>query len=53
MVAKHVGGSPVETLGSAPRVQYDLTHALLTVLIYSVIFAAVAVTLTWRRDVKE
>jgi ABC-2 type transport system permease protein len=53
MVAKHVGGSPVETLGSAPRVQYDLTHALLTVLIYSVIFAAVAVTLTWRRDVQE
>lgn len=53
MVAKHVGGSPVETLGSAPRVQYDLTHAMLTVLIYSVILAVVAVTLTWRRDVKE
>jgi ABC-type transport system involved in multi-copper enzyme maturation permease subunit len=53
MVAKHAGGSPVETLGSAPRVQYDLTHALLTVLTYSVIFAAVAITLTWRRDVKE
>jgi len=28
-------------------------HALVTVLIYSVIFAVVAVTLTWRRDVKE
>jgi ABC-type transport system involved in multi-copper enzyme maturation permease subunit len=53
MVAKHVGGSPVETLGSAPRVQYDLTHALLTILIYSAIFAAVAITLTWRRDVQE
>src|SRR5215831_11049864 len=53
MVAKHAGGSPVETLGSAPRVQYDLTHALLTVLIYSVIFATTAIVLTWRRDVKE
>jgi ABC-type transport system involved in multi-copper enzyme maturation permease subunit len=53
MVAKHGGGSPVETLGSAPRVQYDLTHTLLTILSYSVIFAAVAVVLTWRRDVKE
>ncbi|HEY7023229.1 MAG TPA: ABC transporter permease [Ktedonobacterales bacterium] len=53
MVARHVGGVPVETLGSAPRVQYDLTHTLLTVLIYSVIFAVVAIMLTWRRDVKE
>jgi ABC-2 type transport system permease protein len=53
MVAPHVGGSPVETLGVAPAATYDLTHSLLTVLTYSVIFAAVAITLTWRRDVKE
>jgi ABC-type transport system involved in multi-copper enzyme maturation permease subunit len=53
MVAKHSGGSPVETLGSAPRVQYDLTHTLLAILIYAVIFATVAIILTWRRDVIE
>jgi ABC-2 type transport system permease protein len=53
MVAKHMGGNPVETLGGAPLVQYDLTHALLTILIYSAIFVAIAVTLVWRRDVQE
>jgi ABC-type transport system involved in multi-copper enzyme maturation permease subunit len=53
MVAKHVGGSPVETLGSAPRVQYDLTHSLVTILIYSALLATVAAILTWRRDVQE
>jgi ABC-type transport system involved in multi-copper enzyme maturation permease subunit len=53
MVAHHADGSPVETLGSSPQVNYDLTHTLLTILICSVIFAAVAIILTWRRDVKE
>jgi ABC-2 type transport system permease protein len=53
MVAPHQGGSPVETIGSSPQVHYDLTHALVTILIYSAIFAAVAIVLTWRRDVKE
>jgi ABC-type transport system involved in multi-copper enzyme maturation permease subunit len=53
MVAKHVGGNPVETFGGAPLVQDDLTHSLLTILIYSAIFVAIAVTLVWRRDVQE
>lgn len=53
MAAHHEGGSPVETIGSSPQVSYDLTHTLLTVLIYSVVFATVAMILTWRRDVKE
>jgi len=53
MVAHHTDGSPVETLGSSPQVQYDLTHALLTILIFSAVFFAAAVVLTWRRDVKE
>jgi len=53
MVAHHTDGSPVETLGSSPQVQYDLTHALLTILIFSAVFLAAAVVLTWRRDVKE
>jgi ABC-type transport system involved in multi-copper enzyme maturation permease subunit len=53
MVARHTDGAPVETLGSSPQVHYDLTHALLTVLIFSVVFFAVAVVLTRRRDVKE
>jgi len=53
MVAKRVGGDPVETLGSSPQVSYDLTHTLLTILIYSAIFFVVAVVLTWRRDVQE
>jgi ABC-type transport system involved in multi-copper enzyme maturation permease subunit len=53
MVAPHAGGQPVETIGSSPQVHYDLTHTLVTILIYSAIFASVAVALTWRRDVKE
>jgi hypothetical protein len=53
MVAPHGGGQPVETIGSSPQVHYDLTHTLVTILIYSAIFASVAVALTWRRDVKE
>jgi len=53
MVAPHAGGIPVETLGSSPQVHYDLTHSLLTILIFSIVFFAAAVVLTWRRDVKE
>jgi ABC-2 type transport system permease protein len=53
MVAPHVDGQPVETLGSSPQVHYDLAHSLLTILIFSVVSFAIAVVLTWRRDVKE
>jgi ABC-type transport system involved in multi-copper enzyme maturation permease subunit len=53
MVAPHADGLPVETLGSSPQVHYDLTHSLLTILIFSVVFFAAAVVLSWRRDVKE
>jgi ABC-2 type transport system permease protein len=53
MVARHAGGFPVETLGSSPQVNYDLTHTLVTILVYSIVFFAVAVVLTWLRDVQE
>ena len=41
------------TLGIAPAYNYDITHILLVTLVYAVVFAAVAVGLTWRRDVVE
>ncbi len=53
MVAPRQGLYPVGTVGSSPLVNYDLTHTLVTILIYSAIFFAAAVVLTWRRDVKE
>lgn len=42
-----------EYIGFPPLVTYDGAHALLVTLVYAVIFLAVAVILTWRRDVKE
>lgn len=39
--------------GFTPSVTVDGTHTLLVALVYSVIFVAVAVVLTWKRDVKE
>lgn len=41
------------TVGSPPRVNYDLTHFLVLITLYCVAFAALAVGLTWRRDVLE
>lgn len=38
---------------AGPLVQVDSTHTVLVALVYSVIFAVVAVVLTARRDVKE
>jgi ABC-2 type transport system permease protein len=43
----------IEPLGTAPLVTVDATHTLLVALVYAVIFAAVALIVTWRRDVKE
>ncbi|HLY30165.1 MAG TPA: ABC transporter permease subunit [Ktedonobacterales bacterium] len=42
-----------ETVGLAPFVTYDATHALVVVLLYCIGFAATAFFLTWRRDVME
>jgi len=42
-----------QTVGFPPLVNYDGAHYLIVTLVYAVIFFAVAVILTWRRDVKE
>jgi len=41
------------TVGLAPFVSYDATHAFVITAIYCVAFAAIAFYLTWRRDVLE
>ncbi len=41
------------SIGITPLVNVDGTHTLLVALVYSLIFAAVAFVLMWRRDVKE
>lgn len=41
------------SIGIAPLVDVDGTHTLLVTLGYAIVFAVVAVVLTWRRDVKE
>jgi len=56
-------GSPALTIGTGPLVftvgnqvhgiVVNSTHTLLVALVYAVIFAVVAVVLTWRRDVME
>ena len=43
----------VLSVGITPLVNVDGTHTLLVALVYALIFAAVAIVLTWRRDVKE
>lgn len=45
-----LGISPV---GAAPLVSVDGAHTLWVALVYALIFAAVAIILTWKRDVKE
>ncbi|GAC1447073.1 MAG: hypothetical protein PVSMB4_01310 [Ktedonobacterales bacterium] len=41
------------TVGFQPFTSIDGTHTLMVALVYALIFAAVAVVLTWRRDVLE
>lgn len=41
------------TFGQGPLVTIDGNHTLLVALVYAVVFAAVAIVLTWKRDVKE
>lgn len=43
----------VGTIGTQPLVAVDGGHTLLIALIYAIIFAAIAIFLTWRRDVQE
>ena len=43
----------VFTIGVQPFVAVDGAHTLWVTLVYSLIFAGVAIVLTWRRDVKE
>lgn len=43
----------VATIGTTPDVAVDGGHTLLIALIYAIIFAAIALFLTWRRDVQE
>ena len=43
----------VSGFGMQPLVPVSGTQALLVILIYSAVFAALAITLTWRRDVME
>jgi ABC-2 type transport system permease protein len=45
--------NPVSTIGTEPLVAVDGGHTLLIALIYAIIFAAIALFLTWRRDVQE
>lgn len=41
------------TIGIPPLVNVDGTHTLLVALAYAIVFLAVSVILTWKRDVKE
>jgi len=41
------------SIGPPPLVKVDSTNTFVVTLVYSLIFAVVAVVLTWRRDVKE
>jgi len=41
------------TIGTGPQYVTDLTHALLVILAFAAIFAAIAIIPTWKRDVME
>ena len=43
----------IKSEGFTPNVAVDGTHTLLVALVYAIIFAVVAIMLTWKRDVKE
>jgi ABC-2 type transport system permease protein len=49
----HTISQPAHSVGFSPLVNIDATHALLVILGYCVVFATVAIVLTWRRDVLE
>ncbi|HEY7835128.1 MAG TPA: hypothetical protein VIG30_16245, partial [Ktedonobacterales bacterium] len=44
---------PASTLGIPPLVSVTSTQAILVIVGYCVVFAAIAIYLTWRRDVLE
>jgi ABC-type transport system involved in multi-copper enzyme maturation permease subunit len=48
-------GKESTSIGAVPALvaRYDLTHALVVTLLYSVVFFGVALVLAWRRDVQE
>ena len=41
------------SIGTPPLVNYDLTHYLVLITLYSLAFAGAAIGLTWKRDVLE
>ena len=45
--------NPVSTIGATPFVAVDGGHTLLITLLYTIVFAGIAIILTWRRDVME
>lgn len=47
------GQVAAETLGASPFVSYDATHYLVMIALYCLVFTALAIGLTWRRDVLE
>jgi ABC-2 type transport system permease protein len=51
VLAKQEGS--VWIFGFGPSVTVDSTHTLVVTLVYAVIFAVVAIGVTWKRDVKE
>ena len=54
--AESIGSTPlhfVDQAGQAHGILIDGTHTVVVALVYAVIFAVVAIVLTWKRDVKE
>ncbi|GCE13621.1 ABC transporter permease subunit [Tengunoibacter tsumagoiensis] len=52
-VMPHAIVNSLESNGFNPAVPVDGTHTLLVALVYALIFATLAILLTWKRDVKE
>jgi len=51
-----IGATPlyfVDQAGQAHGILVDGTHTVVVALVYAMIFAVVAIVLTWMRDVKE
>ena len=51
-----IGATPlyfVDQAGQAHGIPVDGTHTVVVALVYAMIFAVVAIVLTWKRDVKE
>jgi len=53
IMASALTSGRAESIGAQPLVQVDGTHTVVVALVYAVIFAVVAIILTWKRDVKE